>query len=168
MRYSSFRTGYLKHLAKYKSAVQTSPSIRVGQEDADGVDLSGKVVVITGANSGIGKDLATYAAAKGAKLYMFCRSKDRAEKARKEIVDATSSETVDIVLVDLVSEQKSTGIHARKELLLRLFCFVPVCVNGCLLTRRKYCHFHDMIRVNWLLSERQFKNYKRKKIMSTY
>ena len=67
------------------------------------MDLSDKVVVVTGANSGIGKDLATYAAAKGARLYMFCRSKDRAEKAKKEIVDATSSTTVDIVLVDLVS-----------------------------------------------------------------
>mmetsp|Transcript_22118 Transcript_22118/g.52358 ORF Transcript_22118/g.52358 Transcript_22118/m.52358 type:complete len:93 (-) Transcript_22118:1778-2056(-) len=83
-----------------------SPSIRTGQEGADGVDLSDKVVVITGANSGIGKDLATYAAAKGAKLYMFCRSKERAERAKKEIVDATSNETVDVVLIDLVSEEK--------------------------------------------------------------
>ena len=69
------------------------------------MDLSDKVVIVTGANSGIGKDLATYAAAKGAKLYMFCRSKDRAEKARKDIVDATSSNSVDIILVDLVSQQ---------------------------------------------------------------
>ena len=85
--------------------MQTSPTIRLGQEGADGVDLSDKVVIVTGANSGIGKDLATYAAAKGAKLYMFCRSKDRAEKARKDIVDATSSNSVDIILVDLVSQQ---------------------------------------------------------------
>lgn len=69
------------------------------------MDLSDKVVVVTGANSGIGKDLATYAAAKGAKIYMFCRSKERAEKAKKEIVDATSSDTVEIILIDLVSRQ---------------------------------------------------------------
>jgi short-subunit dehydrogenase len=85
--------------------VQNSPAIRLGQEGADGVDLSDKVVVVTGANSGIGKDLATYAAAKGAKIYMFCRSKERAEKAKKEIVDATSSDTVEIILIDLVSRQ---------------------------------------------------------------
>lgn len=95
------QTGYLKHLTKYKVPAQNSPSIRLGQEGADGVDLSDKVVVVTGANSGIGKDLATYAAAKGAKLYMFCRSKERAEKAKKEIVAGTSSETVEIVLIDL-------------------------------------------------------------------
>lgn len=102
--YLSFaRTGYIKHLTKYKIPAQNSPGIRLGQEGADGVDLSDKVVVVTGANSGIGKDLATYAAAKGAKLYMFCRSKERAEKAKKEIVAGTSSETVEIVLIDLVS-----------------------------------------------------------------
>mmetsp|Transcript_6719 Transcript_6719/g.19413 ORF Transcript_6719/g.19413 Transcript_6719/m.19413 type:complete len:254 (-) Transcript_6719:1113-1874(-) len=32
---------------------------------------------------------------------MFCRSKERAERAKKEIVDATSNETVDVVLIDL-------------------------------------------------------------------
>lgn len=101
----SSRTGYTKHLAKYKSAVQKSPAIRIGQDGADGIDLNEKVVIVTGANSGIGKDVATYAAAKGAKLYMFCRSKERAEKAKKEIVDATSSDTVEIVLVDLVRKQ---------------------------------------------------------------
>ncbi len=98
----SFRTGYIKHLEKYKAPVQSSASIRVGQEGADGVDLQDKVVIVTGANSGIGKEIATYAAAKGAKLYMFCRSKDRAEKAKKEITDVTSSKSVEIVLIDLV------------------------------------------------------------------
>lgn len=97
------QTGYIKHLAKYKLPVQNSPAIRLAQDGADGVDLRGKVVVITGANSGIGKDLATYAAAKGAKLYMFCRSQERAEKAKEEIIGATCSDTVEIVLIDLVS-----------------------------------------------------------------
>lgn len=97
------RTGYLKHLPKYTSPVQDAPNIKVGENGADGVDLTGKVVVITGANSGIGKDLAIYAAAKNAKLYMFCRSKDRAEQAKDDIVKATDSSTVEIILVDLVS-----------------------------------------------------------------
>jgi len=95
------QTGYHKHILKYTQPVQESASIKLNQPGADGIDLTNKVVVITGANSGIGKELATYAAAKGAKLYMFCRSKDRAEKAKEEIVKATSNESVDIVLVDL-------------------------------------------------------------------
>jgi len=71
-----------------------------GVDGADGVDLEGKVFVVTGANSGIGKELATYVAAKGAKLYMLCRSKDKAEAAKEEIVKATSNDQVHIVLVN--------------------------------------------------------------------
>ena len=53
------------------------------------------------ANSGIGKEITTYVAAKGAKVYMICRSKGRAEKARDEIIQATSSSTdkVKVLLV---------------------------------------------------------------------
>ena len=97
------QTGYTKHLTKYTSPVQDAPTIGIDQEGADGVNLTDKVVVVTGANSGIGKDIATYAAAKAAKVYMFCRSKERAEKARKEIAEATNNDSVDVVLVDLVS-----------------------------------------------------------------
>jgi NADPH:quinone reductase-like Zn-dependent oxidoreductase len=93
------RTGYAKHVSKYTAPVQNSATIRPGEDGADGYDLGGKVVVVTGANSGIGKELATYAAAKGAKLYMLCRSKERAEIARDEIVKLTSNEKVDILLV---------------------------------------------------------------------
>ena len=60
------------------------------------------IVLQLGANSGIEKEIATYAAAKGAKLYMFCRSKERAEKAKQEIIEATSSKTVEVILIDLV------------------------------------------------------------------
>ena len=51
------------------------------------------------ANSGLGKEMATYASAKGAKLYMICRSKDRAEQARQEIVSKTANENVKVILV---------------------------------------------------------------------
>jgi len=54
---------------------------------------------VTGANSGLGKEIATYAAAKGATLYMLCRSKERAEAARDEIVQETKNENVNILLV---------------------------------------------------------------------
>lgn len=63
--------------------------------------MDGKIVVVTGANSGLGKEVATYAAAKGAKLYMLCRSKERAEKARDEIVKLTNNDNVSILLADL-------------------------------------------------------------------
>lgn len=130
------QTGYLKHVNKYTAPVQESASIKLNQKGADGVDLTNKVVVVTGANSGIGKEVATYAAAKGAKLYMFCRSKDRAEKAREEIMKASSSETVDIVLVDLgemASVKKAVTSLLEKENTVD----VLICNGGVLLNEKQ-------------------------------
>ena len=70
------------------------------------------------ANSGIGKELSTYAAAKGAKLYMLCRSKDRAEKAREEVVKLTSNEDVEIMLVSTTT--KYTTRYNESTLFLRM------------------------------------------------
>jgi len=75
--------------------------IRRGMEGADGVEMRGRVVVITGANSGIGKELATYAAAKGAKVIMMCRSVERGEAALQEIQAKTSNPCMQLVIGDV-------------------------------------------------------------------
>jgi dehydrogenase/reductase SDR family protein 12 len=97
------QTGYQMNKANYKSPVQASPAIGINENGADGVNLSGRVVVITGANSGVGKELSTYAAAKGATLFMLCRSQERANKAREDILERTKCDpqSVQIVLADL-------------------------------------------------------------------
>ena len=41
-------TGYLRHVKKYCSPIQGRADVRRGVEGADGVDLGGKVVVVTG------------------------------------------------------------------------------------------------------------------------
>lgn len=123
-------------MAKYKDPVQNAAAIRVGQEGADGIDLSKKVVVVTGANSGIGKALATYAAAKGAKLYMFCRSKERAEEAKNEISEITSNENIDVILIDLgelASVKKAVEELQNKETKVD----VLVCNGGVLLNEKQ-------------------------------
>jgi short-subunit dehydrogenase len=51
------------------------------------------------ANAGIGKELATYAAAKGAKVYMLCRTFERAKKAKEEIIQSTNNENISIIQV---------------------------------------------------------------------
>lgn len=42
------RTGYERHIKAYKTPVQKKASIGRGQEGADGVNLDGKVIVVTG------------------------------------------------------------------------------------------------------------------------
>jgi hypothetical protein len=46
--------------------------------------------------------LATYAAAKGAKLYMLCRTLERAEKAKEEIIQSTNNENIKIIQVSTI------------------------------------------------------------------
>ncbi len=50
--------------------------------------LDEKLVVITGANSGIGKETTAELARRGATVIMACRSIERAEEARKDILNS--------------------------------------------------------------------------------
>jgi len=70
------------------------------------VDLSGKVVMITGANSGIGKCAAVGLAKKGAEIHMVCRNMERANAAKEDIVSASSNEKVYVHQVDMSDTQQ--------------------------------------------------------------
>ena len=94
------QSGYYNHLKSYTSPVQTAAVI-TDESQSDGVDLTGKTVVVTGANSGIGKEIATYAAAKHANVYMICRNAERAETAKRDIVSSTNNNNVQILLGDV-------------------------------------------------------------------
>ncbi|KAF7273980.1 hypothetical protein GWI33_013334 [Rhynchophorus ferrugineus] len=67
------------------------------------VCLVGKIVLITGGNSGIGYKTACDLTKHGAKVIIACRSRERAEKVVKDIVEQTNNENVSYKLVDLGS-----------------------------------------------------------------
>jgi retinol dehydrogenase 13 len=62
-----------------------------------------KVVIITGSNTGIGKETAMEMARRGAHVYMACRDMTRCEEARKEIVLETRNKHVYCRQLDLAS-----------------------------------------------------------------
>jgi NAD(P)-dependent dehydrogenase (short-subunit alcohol dehydrogenase family) len=62
-----------------------------------------KVCLITGANSGIGKETALALAKMNATVVMLCRNKQRGEKAQKEIIEQSGNKNVDLLLCDLSS-----------------------------------------------------------------
>ncbi|CAK8679352.1 dehydrogenase/reductase SDR family member 12-like [Clavelina lepadiformis] len=64
-------------------------------------DASGLVFMITGANSGIGKAAAIAIAKKGGEVHMVCRSLDRANKAKDEIIDESKNQNVHVHILDM-------------------------------------------------------------------
>jgi len=64
-------------------------------------DLSGKTVLVTGANSGIGFETARMIAANGATTLLACRDPERAAAAESRILAAHPDATVEVLLVDL-------------------------------------------------------------------
>lgn len=62
-------------------------------------DLSGKVYIVTGSNSGIGKDVSRLLYAKDAKVYVLCRSKEKALEAISDIKKATPNSKGELVFI---------------------------------------------------------------------
>jgi NAD(P)-dependent dehydrogenase (short-subunit alcohol dehydrogenase family) len=66
-------------------------------------DLTGRVVVVTGANSGIGKETAADLAAMGATVVMTARTRSKGEVAVDEVRARTGSDRVEVGDLDLSS-----------------------------------------------------------------
>lgn len=67
------------------------------------MSIENKTIIITGANSGIGKETAKALASQGARIIMACRDVDRAKAAYDEIIEASKSDKVEILALDLAS-----------------------------------------------------------------
>lgn len=66
-------------------------------------DLSGKNIVITGGNTGIGKEAAVGLAGLGGRVVITSRNEERGRAARDEIVERSSNADVDVMSLDLAS-----------------------------------------------------------------
>ena len=63
--------------------------------------MKNKIVLITGANSGIGKATAIKLATMGAHIVMLCRNKERGETARQDIIQTSDNKNIELILIDL-------------------------------------------------------------------
>jgi NAD(P)-dependent dehydrogenase (short-subunit alcohol dehydrogenase family) len=89
--------------------------------------VQGKTVVITGGNSGIGKEAAVALAAMGAHVAITARNPQKGEAARAEIVERSGSDAVEVVPLDLAS---LASVRASADDLLGRFARIDVLVNN--------------------------------------
>lgn len=99
----------------------------------EAADLTDKVCIVTGANSGIGKELTKFLASKNASVYMVCRNRERGEAARQEIVDASGNDRLHLLIGDCSLKADVVRVveefNAREQNLHCLVCNAGALLN---------------------------------------
>lgn len=73
----------------------------MSRHDGSTPSMDGKVVVVTGANVGIGKETAVALAAMGATTVLACRNQEKAAAAAVEVKERSGNDDVPVVVLDL-------------------------------------------------------------------
>eukprot|EP00096_Caligus_rogercresseyi_P013159 TRINITY_DN582_c0_g1_i1.p1 TRINITY_DN582_c0_g1~~TRINITY_DN582_c0_g1_i1.p1 ORF type:complete len:337 (+),score=103.41 TRINITY_DN582_c0_g1_i1:96-1106(+) len=123
--------GLLAGGALFLYAVRRSVSSKWANYSLD-MDLKGKTIIITGANTGLGYDAALKLADKNATLILACRSAERGNKAAQEIILKSGNANVKFMELDLSSlksvEKFSQEFLSSYETLDVLLCNAGVWV----------------------------------------
>ena len=89
--------------------------------------LTGKTVIITGANTGIGKETAIELAKRKAKVILACRNPDRGREAERDIRLKSGSEDVIYHHLDLAS---LSSVHQFAETILQEESHIDILINN--------------------------------------
>src|SRR5262245_48221470 len=89
--------------------------------------MSGKIYIVTGANSGIGKETALGLAQMGARVVMVCRNAEKGKEALEEIRRESGSSQVDLLIADMSSQ---ASVRALAEQILQKYPRLDVLVNN--------------------------------------
>jgi len=84
-------------------------------EVLEGIDLTGRRALVTGASTGLGEETARALASKGAAVTLAVRSIERGEASAERIRQSTGNSNIDVLQVEL-SEPESVRAFAREWL----------------------------------------------------
>lgn len=90
-------------------------------------DQSGRVAIITGANTGLGYETALALAGKGARVVMACRDSAKAETARAKILSQFRSAQIDVGIIDTGSLK---SVRAFAESFAQDYNRVDILINN--------------------------------------
>lgn len=111
--------------------------------------MKGKICMVTGANSGIGKATAIGLAKLGASLVLVCRDQTRAEEAIAEIKEKTGNESIDLIIADLSSQK---GIHNLVSEFKKSYNILNVLINNAGVNLHKHTLTEDGIETTFAIN----------------
>jgi NADP-dependent 3-hydroxy acid dehydrogenase YdfG len=115
------------------------------------LNVEGKVVILTGASSGIGEATAKVLASKGAKVVLSARREERLRKLKSEIKKQDGTGTVEFRVTDVTSQQE---LEELASFTLDTFGQIDVLINNAgfmplsYLHEKKVLEWEQMIDVN--------------------
>ncbi len=115
------------------------------EEAAKGINLSNKNIIITGCNTGIGKETARVLAKHGGNIIMACRNEEKANVAKQEIIKSLTSK-------DPKKEEKEKENNINAEDLEKRLVFMKLDLGSLAAVRefakaytKKYTSLEDLV-----------------------
>ena len=93
----------------------------MGGAEGDEASVAGKTCVVTGANSGIGLEVARALARGGARVVLACRSRSKAANAAKDIISSTLSSHLTAEGMAVSPASSNGGVYTVRQLSSLLF-----------------------------------------------
>src|SRR5262252_8666538 len=89
--------------------------------------MTGKTCIVTGANSGIGKETAIGLARMGARVVLVCRNEEKGRRALEDIRRETGSSQFDLLIADMSSLESVRAVAAQ---VLQRYSRLDVLINN--------------------------------------
>lgn len=105
-----------------------------------GIDLSGRTVFITGANSGLGQETARAMAARGAHVIMAGRDQDKLDQSLAAIITQHPEAQIDTITVDLTSLENIRAATSRAR---QRFSTIDILINNAGVMATPFLHTAD-------------------------